>query len=418
MEEEHISGKDKRTPKVASLLPILAYHKVADLPFSSDSAWITRDLFSRQMAALHAYGYTTVHFIDIVNFKKKKMPLPSLPVVLTFDDGYECVYSLVRPILNRHGFKATCFLCTDYIGTDHRYDNSWDVGDCGKPVFMMLWKEAAIMEAEGHSCEAHTLSHPHLGTANPWKAYREITGAKKEIETRLNKIVTCFAYPFGDGVKSPYLRFLVRISGYLAAVSYNTGMADPETSAVMALPRIKITQEHSVDMNSAHPEDFFMRIIDPSFPLPRISMSRIEIFDSLGRRDRPFFAPGESLTVKVIAFNSGDAVDVRGSLQVTGNAGKGEHMIFSSHPKRDVCKRPFACGSLQEFAYMLRIPDDAADCGCQLKFSIHDDMYVLRYFLGIYEGGEAPLRIRTIPPAIAEDISADMPDTCRIHAGY
>ncbi|MDD4650650.1 MAG: polysaccharide deacetylase family protein [Methanothrix sp.] len=413
-----MSLEDDRTIRVASCIPILAYHKVADLPFPSDSAWITRDLFRRQMAALHAYGYTTVHFIDIVNFKKKKMPLPCRPVILTFDDGYECVYSLVRPILSRHGFKATCFLCTDYIGTEKRYDNSWDVGDCGKPVFMMLWKEAAIMEAEGHSCEAHTLSHPRLDRINPWKAHIEIAGAKKEIEKRLSKTVTCFAYPFGDGFKSFFLRFLVRISGYQSAVSYNTGMAYPETSDVMALPRIKITQEHSVDLNLAHPESFFMRIIDPSFPLPRISIDRIETFDSLGKRDRPFFAPGESLTVKVIAINSGDAVDVRGSLQVTGNAGKGEHMIFSSHPQRDVCKRPFACGSLQEFAYMFRIPDDAADGGCQLKFDIHDDKYVLRYFLESYEGDEAPLRIRTIPSAFEEDISADMPDTCRIHAGY
>jgi peptidoglycan/xylan/chitin deacetylase (PgdA/CDA1 family) len=413
MEENRMSREDDRTIKVASLLPILAYHKVADLPFSSDSAWITRDLFSRQMAALHAYGYTTVHFIDLVNFKKKKMHLPSLPVVLTFDDGYECVYRLVRPILNDHGFKATCFLCTDYMGTEYRYDNSWDVGDYGKPVFMMLWTEAVVMEAEGHSCEAHTRSHPHLDRINPWKAYTEIAGAKKEIEKRLSKTVTCFAYPFGDGANSFFLRFLVRISGYLAAVSYNTGMAYPETSAVMALPRIKITQEHSVDLNSAHPEDFFMRIIDPSFPLPRISVDQIEIFDSLGRRDRPFFAPGESLTIKVLAVNSGDAVDVLASLQVTGNAGKGEHMIFSSHPQKDVCKRPFVCGSLQEFAYTFRIPDDVAEVKCRLKFSIHDDKYVLRYFLGSYEGGEAPLRIRTLPPAIAIDMPAHMQDTCR-----
>jgi peptidoglycan/xylan/chitin deacetylase (PgdA/CDA1 family) len=413
MEENNVSREDDRTPRAASCLPILAYHKVGDLPFACDSAWITRDLFSRQMAALKAYGYTTVHFIDIVKFMRKKMPLPSRPVVLTFDDGYECVYSLVRPILNRHGFKATCFLCTDYIGTEHRYDNSWDGGDCGNPVFMMLWKEAAIMQAEGHCCEAHTLSHPRLDRVNPWKAYREITGAKKEIEKRLNKTVTCFAYPFGDGVKNFYLRFLVYISGYKAAVSYNTGMAYPETSVVMALPRIKITQEHSVDLNPAHPESFFMRIIDTSFPLPRISISRIEIYDSLGRRDRPFFAPGESLTIIVLAVNRGCAVDVRGSLQVTGNAGNGEFMIFSSHPKKDVCKRPFACGSPQEFSYLFRIPDDAAECALRLKFSIHDDKYVLRYFLGPDEGSGAPLRIRTIQPAIEKGMPAQVQNTCR-----
>ena len=402
-----------RTMSVESCMPILAYHKVADLPYHSDSTWITLDLFSRQMAALHAYGYTSVHFIDIINFKWKKIRLPFRPIILTFDDGYECVYRLVRTILNRHGFKAVCFLCPDYIGAEDRYDNSWDAGDRGGSASMMLWKEAAIMEAEGHSCEAHTLSHPHLGRINLWKAYIEIEGAKKEIEKRLRKAVTCFAYPFGEGVNSIFLRFLVRISGYRSAVSYNTGMAYPETSDVMTLPRIKITQEHSVDLNLDHPEAFFMRIIDPTFPLPRISIDRIEIFDSLGKRGRSFFAPSESLTIKVFAVNGGDAVNVRGSLQVTGNAGKGEYMIFSSHPQKDVCKRPFACGSLQEFSYAFRIPDDVAEGECQLKFSIHDDKYVLRYFLRSEERGKAPLRIRTSPPAIAIDMPGDMLDTCR-----
>jgi peptidoglycan/xylan/chitin deacetylase (PgdA/CDA1 family) len=190
-------------------LPILAYHKVADVPSPCDSAWITLHVFSQQMAALHAYGYTTLSFLDIVNFKKRSMVLPPRPIILTFDDGYECVYSLVRPILSKFGFKATCFLCPDYIGTEDRYDNSWDVGDSGWPASMMLWQEAAIMQEEGHSDQAHTLTHPRLDTVNPWKSYREIAGAKKEIEKRLNTVVTCFAYPFGDGVDSSFLRLLV-----------------------------------------------------------------------------------------------------------------------------------------------------------------------------------------------------------------
>ncbi|MEI6102540.1 MAG: polysaccharide deacetylase family protein [Methanothrix sp.] len=378
--------EDDQTLRETRNLPILAYHKVADVPYPCDSAWVTLHVFSRQMAALHAYGYTTVSFLDIVNFKKRSMALPPRPIILTFDDGYECVYSLVRPILSKFGFKATCFICPDYIGTEYRYDNSWDVGDRGWPTSMMLWKEAAIMQAEGHSCEAHTLSHPRLDTVNPWKAYREIAGAKKEIEKRLNTAVTCFAYPFGDGVDSSFLRFLVSHSGYMSAVSYDSGMANLATSDIMALPRIKITQDHSVDLNSDHPESFFMRIIDPSFPLPRISIDHIEIYDSLGKGNRTFFAPGECLTIEVFAVNNGCAVNVWASLQIIGNAGKGDLLIFNSHPKTDVYKKPFTCGLPQEFTYIFRIPDDAAAGEYHFKLSIHDELYVLRYFHGGAEG--------------------------------
>lgn len=392
--------ENNQTSKDTCHLPILAYHKVADVPSPCDSAWITLRVFSQQMAALHNYGYTTVSFMDIVNFNKKSMPLPSRPIILTFDDGYECIYSLVRPILNKFGFKATCFLCTDYIGAEDRYDNSWDVGDRGWPTSMMLWKEAAIMQAEGHSCEAHTLSHPRLDRVNSWKAYREIAGARKEIEKRLNIAVTCFAYPFGDGVDSSFLRFLVSHSGYKAAVSYDSGMANPATSDIMALPRIKITQEHSVDLNSDHPELFFMCIIDPSFPLPRISIDHIEIYDSLGKGRRAFFAPGEILTIRVFAINSGCRVNVRASLQIIGNAGKGDLIIFNSHPKTDVYQKPFTCGSPQEFTYIFRIPDDAAEDEYQLNFSIHDEKYVLRYFQGSGEREGTLLRIRPYQPVI------------------
>lgn len=386
-------GKDNLTLRETCSLPILAYHKVADMPSPCDSAWVTLAVFSQQMAALHAYGCTTVSFPDIVNFKKKSMALPPRPIILTFDDGYECVYSLVRPILSKFGFKATCFLCPDYIGTEDRYDNSWDVGDSGWPTSMMLWKEAAIMQAEGHSCEAHTLSHPRLDRVNPWKAYWEIAGAKKEIEKRLNNSVTCFAYPFGDGVDNSLLRFLVSHSGYMAAVSYNSGMANLATSDIMALPRIKITQEHSVDLDPAHPEAFFMRIIDPFFPLPHISIDQIEIFDSLGKGKRAVFAPGESLTIRVFAVNSGCAVNVCASLQIVSNAGKGDRLIFDSHPHADVCRKPFICGLPQIFTYIFRIPDDAAAGEYQLKLSIHDELYILRYFQGGAELEGALLRI-------------------------
>jgi hypothetical protein len=179
----------------------------------------------------------------------------------------------------------------------------------------------------------------------------------------------------------------------MAAVSYNSGMANPATSEIMALPRIKITQEHSVDLNPAHPESFFMRIIDPLFPLPCISIDHIEIYDSLGKGNRTFFASGESLTIKVFAVNSGCAVNVWASLQIVSSVGKGDRLIFSSHPNLDVYRKPFTRGLPQVFTYIFRIPDDAAAEEYQLNFSIHDELYVLRYFHGGVEGEGTPLRI-------------------------
>src|SRR5262249_40344098 len=44
-----------------------------------------------------------------------KRPLPSRPVLVTFDDGYRSVFELARPILQRHGIPAVVFVCTDPV---------------------------------------------------------------------------------------------------------------------------------------------------------------------------------------------------------------------------------------------------------------------------------------------------------------
>ncbi|VVB71506.1 Polysaccharide deacetylase [uncultured archaeon] len=362
-------------------LPILAYHKVADAPEPYDPSWVTRQLFAGQMAALHAYGYTSISFRDLVHFRKDGAQLPSRPIILTFDDGYECVYSVARQLLNTYGFMATCFLSTDYIKTTKRCDNSWDADDSIWPASMMLWTEAAVMQAEGHNFEAHTLSHPFLNALHPIQAYREIAGAKAEIEKKLSTLVTCFAYPFGSGFESPFLRLLVALCGYRAAVSYDTGLASLATSDLMALPRIKITELNSVDLDPAHPEAFFMRVIDPSFALPSISIDHIEITDAWGNSSRAAFAPGDRLTVRVYAANCGSAVNVAASLQISGNAGDCIPAVFDSHPHADIYKKPFAHGASLGFTYDVRIPENASAGKYRLKFSVHDAHYVLRYFI-------------------------------------
>jgi peptidoglycan/xylan/chitin deacetylase (PgdA/CDA1 family) len=363
--------------KKTQYLPILAYHKVAKTPAPCSSIWVTRQVFAGQMAALHAYGYTALSFRDIVNFQTGGTALPPRPVILTFDDGYECVYSVARPILNKYGFKAACFLSTDYIGAAQRRDNSWDSG-C--PSSMMLWAEAAAMLAEGHSFEGHTLSHPRLSSLHPVQAYREIAGSKREIENRLGAAVTCFAYPFGAGAGNPLLRFLAAQAGYKAAASYKTGIASLDASDIMALPRIKIMEENSVYLDPSHPENFFMRVVDPGFELPNISIDHIEIADARDNSSRAVFAPGETLSIRVYASNSGTPVNVTASLSITGGSGTAATTLYESHPAADSAKKPFACGNPEVFSYALRVPADAAAGTYRLRFSVHDEQYVLEFF--------------------------------------
>ena len=48
---------------------------------------------------------------------------PGKPVVaITFDDGYRSVREHALPILEQHGFPATMFVPTAYVGDENRWD--------------------------------------------------------------------------------------------------------------------------------------------------------------------------------------------------------------------------------------------------------------------------------------------------------
>ncbi len=371
-------------------VPILTYHKVDEEPACS-SCWVSRRVFERQMAALRAYGYTAVSFRDMVRAKTGGGSLPERPVILTFDDGYECVYRVARPVLNAYGFRATVFLTAGHIGEDRRRDNSWDAGERGCPAGMMLWREAAAMQAEGHRLEAHSLSHPRLSALRPVRAWREMAGAKTAIERRLGAEATCFAFPFGAGAASPLLRLLAGLAGYRAAVSYKTGMADLAGSDLMALPRIKITEEHSPDLDPARPEHFFMRIVDPAFPLPAISVERIELAGGAG----PAFRPGDTLAMTVHARNSGDTAIVSASLALYP-VGEGAAVpAVESLPAAGARQSPFPAGSSVPFRYAWKIPGSAPAGRHRLRFTVRDEHGVFSYFDG---SDPAWPQVRIAPP--------------------
>jgi len=67
---------------------------------------------NREFAAQLAYirrHYTPVHLNDLATAVADRQPLPSNPIVLTFDDGYACHSRVVAPILADAGIPATFF---------------------------------------------------------------------------------------------------------------------------------------------------------------------------------------------------------------------------------------------------------------------------------------------------------------------
>jgi peptidoglycan/xylan/chitin deacetylase (PgdA/CDA1 family) len=264
---------------------------------------VSTDLFARQLAALRAYGYETVSFQDFLAYRSGQAAPPAHPVILTFDDGHRSVYDAARPVLLAAGMRATLFVTTGFLGASPQER----LGD------WMVWNpEIQQLYGEELPIEAHNVTHPNLTQVSQSQAWQEIWGSRTAVQDHLGYPARIFCYP--GGYYNAPVRDLVRQAGFQAGVAaWPDGLANTTASDVWALPRLAISEVNSVDLDQAHPENFFVRKVDPAFELPLIEVKSVPARHPNGAPGG-CFAPGEAITMTVAAVNRGSPADVWVSL--------------------------------------------------------------------------------------------------------
>lgn len=175
--------------------------------------------FERQMSWLHDQGYQALTFRAFVGHLNSNTPFPEKAVVITFDDGFECLHTFAAPILANYGFSATVFLVTDYCGRK----NNWPGQPPNIPEHPLLsWEKICEMDRMGFEFGVHSASHPRLDSLSFKKLRHEVAGPKDVIEERLGHGVETFAYPYGR-----YNQQVIQIvqEMYTGACSTKTGLA-------------------------------------------------------------------------------------------------------------------------------------------------------------------------------------------------
>jgi peptidoglycan/xylan/chitin deacetylase (PgdA/CDA1 family) len=104
-------------------IPVLMYHKVSSGKISRDT--VSTEILEMQFAHIVKKGYHAISFLDIKNNLETATPLPSKPVIITFDDAYENFYESAVPILKKYGLKTTLFIPVAYMAKT----NAWDQGN-------------------------------------------------------------------------------------------------------------------------------------------------------------------------------------------------------------------------------------------------------------------------------------------------
>lgn len=197
---------------------ILMYH-IIDKPLAPEEEkyCCTPENFEKQMRYLHRSGYTPVPLDKFVDMLDGKDACPEHSVVITFDDGFECLVNKALPVLQKYDIPSTVFVPSDLIGDN----NAW-MHNRGFPRRRLLTKPQLLeLSNAGVSIGSHTRTHVRLTDISNDRLGDEINTSKKILEDAVGCKVDYFAYPYG--LYNEQTLAVVKRAGYRAACSTRSG---------------------------------------------------------------------------------------------------------------------------------------------------------------------------------------------------
>ena len=171
------------------------------------SALLAISHFAQQMDYLEQQGYHTITFNQLMNALYYGGPLPSKPVILTFDDGDEDAYQNAYPILLKHRFSAMFYIVSGWVGRQGQ----------------MTWPQLHEMLAHGMQMGSHTVHHPDLAYILPYsldRAQQEFQQSQQVLQQNLGMVIQHFCYPYGEPFYLGDLLQRQQAMAFLAADGY------------------------------------------------------------------------------------------------------------------------------------------------------------------------------------------------------
>ncbi len=254
-------------------IPVLLYHCIGKT--AQNSYWIAKEEFSSQMQFLKREGYESISSSAL----NDGTVLPLKPVLITFDDGCQNLYTDAYPILKENGFIAEIFLISDAIApTDatRKESSVAKFGETGQQSVTkyLIWPEVKEMAENGMVFGSHSKSHRLMsGLSDADMAY-ELMYSKLAIYANTGLEANAFAYPFGNGNANSSLHKVLRKYGFKQAFAAEGGLEPLDDIDMLNVPRIEIYGAHpsndpkskgvTVALDTSRPDDRFSAKLDPS----------------------------------------------------------------------------------------------------------------------------------------------------------
>jgi peptidoglycan/xylan/chitin deacetylase (PgdA/CDA1 family) len=166
-------------------VPILCYHQIRD--WSASDSKRAKDYivpvnnFRDQIKFLADNGYHSISPDQLYKYLLNGTPLPSKPIMITFDDTREEQYSIADKELSKYGFKGVYFVMTVSLN---------------KPGYMTK-EQVKQLSDEGNTVGSHTWDHSNVKNYVAADWVKQIDKPSKQLEEITGKPIQYFAYPFG-----------------------------------------------------------------------------------------------------------------------------------------------------------------------------------------------------------------------------
>lgn len=214
-------------------VPILCYHRVCNGEAEQDALRLctTTERLERVLRHLSDHDYRFVSLEAAIEVLRSGRQPGQRYACLTFDDGYQDLYTNALPLLQKYGATATVFAVTGCIDAT----NSWDQAGGTCPIPLLSRGQVLELDSMGIEFGSHGVSHRRLTFLGREDREREIRGSKETLEELLGHEVRFFCYPHGDCNEE--VREEVGQAGYVGACGIEQEAHEP-----FLLHRIDVAQ--------------------------------------------------------------------------------------------------------------------------------------------------------------------------------
>lgn len=168
---------------------VIMYHSIND---SRTEYSLGYDSFLRHLEKMHRLRWYVLSLNEYMDAVRQRARFNRPAVLLTFDDGYEDVYTKVYPACRKYGYPFTVFISAAHIGKN----NDWNPrASCSLRHLSVA--QVSELAKEGVDFGCHGMAHHNFLKMRESELKEDLQESSQIITNIIGKDLVVCAYPYG-----------------------------------------------------------------------------------------------------------------------------------------------------------------------------------------------------------------------------